>query len=212
MQLWLYHTPGQIPQLATKHVQPGRSCKKRHIAPGHLVALPRIPGQHPPGKLYDMKTSTYVPTMKYVRHNATLALPHQHTTTTSSAGHLAPPLSRRRRPLPPPPPPPPLVLQRCKETKLARDADSSPPLTLVLSLPAVVAVSGEPEKKPAATTTTVVTTTTTSTTLSSAGAALPRAITAGTTSVAATEEEEKKKKKEEQLLFLSITTCNFKTA
>ena len=66
MQLWLYHTTGKIPQMANKRVQPGRNCKKRQIAPGHLVALPRIPSQHPPGKLYDMKTSTYVPAMKYV--------------------------------------------------------------------------------------------------------------------------------------------------
>jgi hypothetical protein len=68
MQLWLYHTTGQIPQLANRRVQPGRSCKKpgSHYAPGHLVALPMIPGQQPPGKMFDKKTSTYVPAMKYV--------------------------------------------------------------------------------------------------------------------------------------------------
>jgi hypothetical protein len=68
MQLWLYHTTGQIPQLANRRVQPGRSCKKpgSHYAPGHLVALPMIPGQQLPGKMFDKKTSTYVPAMKYV--------------------------------------------------------------------------------------------------------------------------------------------------
>lgn len=68
MQLWIYHTTGQIPQLATRRIQPGRSCKKSgsHLAPGNLVALPDIPHLRPAGKVFDMQTSTYIPKMKYI--------------------------------------------------------------------------------------------------------------------------------------------------
>jgi DNA polymerase III epsilon subunit-like protein len=43
-----------------------RDCGVERLAPGHLVALPRIPKLQPAGKVFDPKSSMYVPKMKYV--------------------------------------------------------------------------------------------------------------------------------------------------
>jgi hypothetical protein len=82
MKLWLFHITGDYPGHAT-HVQPGRSCKnsQRGLTPGHLVALPMIPGTCPPGKSWDPTTSTYVPKMVYV-HEAGIYVPFGTDLTT----------------------------------------------------------------------------------------------------------------------------------
>lgn len=56
-----YYLPGQA---RAKRTQPARECKKwrtDYLAPGHLVALPDIPGACPPGHKWDLMSSTYIP-------------------------------------------------------------------------------------------------------------------------------------------------------
>jgi hypothetical protein len=63
MELWLIHAERlREARGEGTRVQPARSCKtpRAGIAPGHLVALPDIPGACPPDHEWDPKTSTYV--------------------------------------------------------------------------------------------------------------------------------------------------------